>query len=274
VPPQSWELDLDIKKNLKAWGSANLKFYGRWIEDYIEFIPVGTGWNARQHRPRDELRRVADSTINLDPLGWKGAKIDANATYENSNLQDPLTFETRSFSGHNYFNGEISLRYDVPQSNWAFGGGFNWTQVEPYVRLSEVGKDYEGPIYTFAFIENKDVFGLTVSLNMFNLTGGRACSTARCGTAIAIAARSRSSRAAGSTSRRSTGSRSRAASSGLHRGRARWQAARHEEPSALAALLRLAACTPRLAQGRRERRGAHYLGGSPRSTTPGRSSTR
>jgi hypothetical protein len=22
------------------------------------------------------------STINLDPLGWKGAKIDANATYE------------------------------------------------------------------------------------------------------------------------------------------------------------------------------------------------
>jgi hypothetical protein len=53
------------------------------------------------------------------------------------------------------------------------GGGFNWTHVQPYVRLTEVGKDYEGPIYTFAFIENKDVFGLTVNLNVFNLTGGR-----------------------------------------------------------------------------------------------------
>ena len=40
------------------------------------------------------------------------------------------------------------------------------------MRLFEVGQDYEGPIYTFAFIENKDVFGLTVNLNVFNLTGG------------------------------------------------------------------------------------------------------
>ncbi len=47
-------------------------------------------------------------------------------------------------------------------------------------RLFEVGKDYEGPIYTCAFIENKDVFGLTVNLNVFNLTdGARTRSTAR-----------------------------------------------------------------------------------------------
>ncbi len=173
VPPQSWELDFDIKKNLKAWGSANLKFYGRWIEDYIEFIPVGGGLETRGNIDSARNYGVSlTSTINLDPLGWQGAKIDFNATYEDSKLEDPLTFEERSFSGHNYFNGEISLRYDVPRSNWAFGGGFNWTQVKPYVRLSEVGKDYEGPIYSFAFIENKDVFGLTVNLNMFNLTAG------------------------------------------------------------------------------------------------------
>jgi hypothetical protein len=174
VPPQSWELDLDIKKNLKAWGSANLKLYGRWIEDYIEFIPIGAGLETRGNIDNARNYGVSlTSTINLDPLGWQGAKVDVNATYEDSKLEDPLTFEERSFSGHNYFNGEISLRYDVPKSNWAVGGGFNWTQVQPYVRLSEVGKDYEGPIYSFAFIENKDVFGLTVNLNMFNLTGGR-----------------------------------------------------------------------------------------------------
>ncbi|HEY6817732.1 MAG TPA: TonB-dependent receptor plug domain-containing protein [Croceibacterium sp.] len=174
VPPQSWELDLDIKKGLGAWGSANLKLYGRWIEDYIEFIPVGAGLESRGNIDSARNYGVSlTSTINLDPLGWAGAKIDANARYEDSSLEDPLTGEKRSYSGHNYFNGEISLRYDVPKSNWAVGGGFNWTQVQPYVRLSEVGKDYEGPIYTFAFVENKDVLGLTVSFNMFNLTGGR-----------------------------------------------------------------------------------------------------
>jgi len=37
----------------------------------------------------------------------------------------------------------------------------------------ETGQDYEGPVYTYAFIENKDVFGLTVNLNVFNLTAGQ-----------------------------------------------------------------------------------------------------
>ena len=34
--------------------------------------------------------------------------------------------------------------------------------------------NYEGPIYTFGFIEFKDLFGMTASLNVFNLTDGRA----------------------------------------------------------------------------------------------------
>jgi hypothetical protein len=174
VPQQAWEADFEIKKSLKAWGSANVRFYGRWIEDYIDIIPVAGGLESRGNLPSGArlYGLAANATVNLDPLGWKGAKINANATLEDSNLEDPLTFAGRPFSGHEDWGGEISLRYDVPKSNWAFGGGFNWTHVRPYIRLFETGHDYEGPIYSFAFIENKDVFGLTVNLNMFNLTAG------------------------------------------------------------------------------------------------------
>jgi hypothetical protein len=45
--------------------------------------------------------------------------------------------------------------------------------VQPYYRLYEVGRDYEGPAYTFAFVEHKDVFGLTVRAQYFNVTNGR-----------------------------------------------------------------------------------------------------
>jgi hypothetical protein len=174
VPPQSWELDFDVRKNLRAWGSASVRLYARWIEDYIDIIPIPPAGESRGNVSNGTLYGISTTaTVNLDPVGWQGAKINANATFEDSSLQDPLTGEDRPFSGHTDWRGEISLRYDVPKSNWAMGGGFNWTHVEPYVRLTEVGKDYEGPIYTFAFIENKDVFGLTVNLNMFNLTGGR-----------------------------------------------------------------------------------------------------
>lgn len=174
VPPQSWEADLELKQGLGAFGSATFKVYGRWTQDYIDIIPVAGGLESTGNIDSARLYGASvNATINLDPLGWKGAKIDLNAQVEDSNLEDPLTFVHRPFSEHVDYNGEISLRYDIPESDWAMGGGFEWTHAQPYVRLFEVGRDYEGPIYTFAFIENKDVFGLTVNLNMFNLTAGQ-----------------------------------------------------------------------------------------------------
>ena len=175
VPQQAWEVDFEARKNLQAWGSATLRLYGRRIEDFIDIIPVTGGLESRGNIEGKATLYGAslNATINLDPLGWKGAKINANGRIEDSTLSDPLTSVDRPFSFHNYTGGEISLRYDVPSSDWAMGGGFNWSINKPYVRLFEIGRDYEGPIYTFAFIENKDVFGLTVNLNMFNLTAGQ-----------------------------------------------------------------------------------------------------
>jgi hypothetical protein len=173
VPPQAWELDLKLKQNLKAWGSVELTGYGRWIQDYIGIIPVGTAESSGNIDSATLYGVRLQATINLDPLGWRGAKINANGFLEGSNLRDPLTGIDRPV-GQAWTNGEISLRYDIPKSNWALGGGADWTYVDPYVRLFEVGRNYEGPIYTFAFIENKNVFGLTVNLNVFNLTGGKA----------------------------------------------------------------------------------------------------
>lgn len=175
VPQQAWEADFEARKNLSAWGSATLRVYGRWIEDYIDIIPVAGGLESRGNIIGSATLYGAslNATINLDPLGWKGAKIDAEGRLEDSTLPDPLTLVDRPFSNHNYTGGEVTLRYDIPDSDWAMGGGFNWDINRPYVRLFEVGRDYEGPVYTFAFIENKDVFGLTVNFNMFNLTGGQ-----------------------------------------------------------------------------------------------------
>ena len=174
VPQQAWEADFEVRKNLQAWGSATLRLYGRWIEDFIDVIPVAGG-ESRGNIVGGATNYGASltATINLDPLGWKGAKINANGRIEDSTLADPLTAIDRPFSSHNSTGGDVSLRYDVPESDWALGGGFNWSINQPYVRLFETGRDYEGPVYTFAFIEHKDVFGLTVNLNVFNLTGGQ-----------------------------------------------------------------------------------------------------
>ncbi len=173
VPQQAWEGELEVKKNLGKWGSATLRGYGQLIEDYIDIVPVPGGESPGNIDGTAKLLGLAfNATINLDPLGWKGAKLTTSTAYEHTSLPDPLTGEHRPFSSQTYLNHDATLRWDVPKSNWALGAGFQSQLNEHYVRLYETGVNYEGPIYTYAFIENKDVFGLTASLNVFNLTAG------------------------------------------------------------------------------------------------------
>ncbi|MXO58153.1 hypothetical protein GRI89_01150 [Altererythrobacter salegens] len=173
VPQQAWEGELQVKKNLGKWGSATLRGYGQLIEDYIDIIPVPGGESPGNIDGTAKLLGISlNATINLDPLGWNGAKITTSTAYEHTSLPDPLTGQHRPFSGQTYLNHNSTLRWDVPKSNWAFGAGFQSQLNEDYVRLYETGVNYEGPVYTYGFIENKDVFGLTVNLNVFNITSG------------------------------------------------------------------------------------------------------
>ena len=47
VPPQSWELNFEAKKDLGAWGTSTVKLYGKRYQDYIEWIPLPGGVESR-----------------------------------------------------------------------------------------------------------------------------------------------------------------------------------------------------------------------------------
>ena len=173
VPQQAWEANLELKKNLGPWGSATLRGYANLIDDYIDIVPVPGGESPGNIDGQARLYGIGfNGTFNLDPLGWKGAKLTTSSIYESTSLADPLTGEDRPFSGHASFRNETELRWDIPDSDWALGTGVNIIEIEPYVRLYETGRNWEGPVYHYVFVENKDVFGLNVALNVFNPTNG------------------------------------------------------------------------------------------------------
>jgi hypothetical protein len=174
VPPQSWELDLEAKKDLGVWGSATLTVFGRKYDDYIDVIPLPGGGESRGNIDHARLYGVElVSTIKLDALGFRGAKIDSDLRWQSSNIIDPVLGTARAFSNDTNRHADATLRHDIPGSDWAWGVGFQYDHVLPYYRLYEVGRQYEGPTYTYAFIENKDVFGLTVRAQWFNVANGR-----------------------------------------------------------------------------------------------------
>jgi len=175
VPSQTTQVQLEATKDLGDWGSTELRIFGQWIEDYIEFIPVPGGLETRGNIDSATLFGLRwNSTFQLEPIGFNGAQLEVTLQLEESDLTDPLTGESRSFGGHQDRELDVELRHDVPGSDWAWGVGFEYNHTLPYYRLGESGFNYEGPTYTYGFIEHKDVFGMTATLSVFNLTDGRA----------------------------------------------------------------------------------------------------
>ena len=175
VPEQTWNLELEVQKDLGPWGSSTLRLNNTRYEDWIELVPIAGGLEARGNIPSARYWGIDwRTTLELAQIGFNGAKLDTSFNYRGTSLDDPLTGESRAFNGQTDISINVDLRHDIPGSDWAWGLGGNYNHALPFYRLGEVGRDYEGPLYTYAFIEHKDVFGMTLNFQVFNLTNGRA----------------------------------------------------------------------------------------------------
>jgi hypothetical protein len=170
VPPQTWELSFEGNRSLGAWGSTTVRVYGQRIDDIIDTIPIGEfGQSPGNIDQATVYGFEAKGTINLDPAGWRGAKVDLRWSMEESEVEDPLTFEMRPISDNLQSAATISLRHDIPDTDWAWGGAVDYSYYEQDYRLTEVGRMWEGPIWANLFVENKDVLGMTVRFTASNL---------------------------------------------------------------------------------------------------------
>lgn len=174
VPPQTWEVDLEANRKLGSWGSTSLRLFARRIDDIVDIIPIGTSGQSpgnidRAHRYGAEWK----GTWLLDNLGWRGAKIDSAIVLQHSQLKDPLTGENRPISNTLKRQVQLSLRHDVPGTDWAWGSDFEHVWFSKAYRLSEVGRQWEGPFWLHAFVEHKDVAGLTVRAALGNILNAR-----------------------------------------------------------------------------------------------------
>lgn len=172
-PQQDWSYEGEINKKLGPWGSQQFRFIYRDVEDYVDIIPVGNGESVGNIDKSWAAAVVSTSTITFDPIGLKGLKLDATFVLQKSSLRDPFTGERRQWSGFANRQANLSLRYDIPDSDWAVGGDANHTNILPRYRSNQVDRTWEGPWFASAFVEHKDVFGLTVQGGVNNILGAR-----------------------------------------------------------------------------------------------------
>lgn len=172
VPPQSWETTAEVGRALGPWGKTRLRLYHYRIEDIVDHIPIGIDGDAVGNLPHATRTGIESiSTFQFDPLGWHGAKLDADLGIERSRVRDPLTGSPRAISYAHDRWAELSLRHDVPQTQFAWGGGLSFDHYGRSWFLDEVNQEWEGP-YLSAFVEFKNVRGLKVNFKIFNLNDG------------------------------------------------------------------------------------------------------
>jgi hypothetical protein len=172
VPPQSWELEAEAARSLGAVGATSLRLFVHRIDDIVDTVPIGpTGESAGNIDRAWRYGAEWKGGFNLDRLGWRGARFDARLLLQGSRLKDPLTGKTRQISKIVKHDVELAFRDDLPGSDWAWGGDATYERYSLNTRLTEVGRQWEGPVWLSLYVERKNVHGLTVRAQAGNLLG-------------------------------------------------------------------------------------------------------
>lgn len=173
VPNQSWRLNFEIEKDLKDWGASTVRVIFVELEDVVDQIPIGTGEGPGNIDSGSLVGIETDSTLKLANLGLKGAELTFNGALYDTEVDDPVTGQQRAINGHTVWYYQAELRQDILGTDWAVGLIVEGNKQEPFYQISQAQLGYNEPAFAFAYLENKDVFGMTGTIAIGNLTNQR-----------------------------------------------------------------------------------------------------
>jgi outer membrane receptor for ferrienterochelin and colicins len=174
VPPQSWEAETEFSHDLGKWGKTRLNLHYYRVTDIIDVIPIGVDEQGIGNLPRaDRYGFESVSTLNFDPLGWNGAKLDLSFAREWTRVKDPLTGEKRPISGVQDVTFSAQVRHDIPGTQIAWSAYAQYQHYEKNFFLTEVYRGLDLPWISGFYVEHKNVFGLKVRASVDNILNGR-----------------------------------------------------------------------------------------------------
>ncbi|HKX87615.1 MAG TPA: TonB-dependent receptor plug domain-containing protein [Sphingopyxis sp.] len=173
-PQQDWTYEAEINKKFGPWGSTKIILIYRDVEDRVDVIPIGANGEAVGNIAKAKAGAIDwTATINLDPAGIRGMRLEPRMLLQKSSLRDPFTGEKRQWNGFTDTVISLGLRHDIPASDWAWGGDVEYSHYQPNYRRNQTDKVWEGPVWASVFVEHKDVLGLTVRASIRNIANAR-----------------------------------------------------------------------------------------------------
>lgn len=163
VPQQSWIGDVEVQKQWSNGISGTARIYAESITDIVDRIPLSDGSDAPGNIDKGTVLGLElTGTLELASFGLEGARIDLSYEVQDNSLTDPLTNSDRRFN-RSLLNSYIAeFRYDIPNSNLAFGGYVDNYKFSKEFRLDQIiDRRSLDPDFGL-FAEHKNIKGLTV----------------------------------------------------------------------------------------------------------------
>ena len=173
-PEEATEYELQFERRFWGQGSAILTYTRYRLENALDYIPVGLGYDALGNAGRASRGKwILVTNFPLDPLGWTGATWRSRTVHFDSRITDPFTGETRRRTGRDSFVGFIGLTWELPQWNSVVGlDGFIGYQERSY-RISEERLEREAPLPMNLWLDRTFGEDLSVRFEIMNVTPAR-----------------------------------------------------------------------------------------------------
>ena len=172
VPVQFWNHAFEIEKNFGEGTNLKLRLFYEDIEDIVDNIPIGTDSEGVGNiDSASAYGAILEGTVKGARWGLDGTELNFTLVAQESELEDPLTFETRNINGRNRRRASMDIRHDIPNTNIAYGAGINYFRRAPRRGIFQITNEQQQDPFSVLFIEHKDIYGLKLRGTFRNLGG-------------------------------------------------------------------------------------------------------
>ena len=168
-PEKSWIVEAVYERRFWGEGVLTLTASHREWEDIVDVIPLVGGFEAVGNigSGTSDFQQI-QLALPLDRFGLPNARFNGRYSWNQSSVIDPLTGETRRFSGQLANGCGVSFDQDLRGGRWSYGGhhGCNVDDSLQY-RIREVRRTETDPDLTF-FVQWKPRPELTLRFDAGN----------------------------------------------------------------------------------------------------------
>jgi hypothetical protein len=141
-PENAWEFEGGIEKRFWGSGAILLSYTYSMVSDAVDLVPVGE-FDAPGNLGDGTREKIAlGLSLPLERLGLSGTLLRFNGDWNWSEVDDPVTHESRRITKHAPVGGDVLITKEFPSLSSTLSLENSYSKRETYYRISEVRTDH------------------------------------------------------------------------------------------------------------------------------------